>query len=219
MALDTKTPLKILVVDDHEVARTGLANLLTTPQIEVSGVLSNGADANAKLKEVSFDLVLLDVRMPQMDGLATLAQIRAEYPELPVVMLSTYDNPTYIARAAALGATDYIFKTTAHVSISAVLRHLASGQPPHPNSELVQVQKKMHDEVDRSKLPEGMALTTREAQVLRHISLGLSNKEIARSLKISVETVKEHVQNVLRKMKANDRTDAAVRGVRMGLLD
>ena len=77
----------------------------------------------------------------------------------------------------------------------------------------------MHEEVDLSKIPEELALTTREAQVLRHVALGLSNKEIARSLKISVETVKEHVQNVLRKMKANDRTDAAVRAVRMGLLD
>ena len=212
-------PLKILIVDDHEAAREGLANLLTTPHIEVSGVLSNGSDAVAKLRQEHFDAVLLDVRMPQKDGLATLAEIRVDYPDLPVVMLSTYDNPTYIARAAALGATDYIIKTTAHVSISAVLRHVASGQPPHPSSELIQLQKKMHEEVDLSKIPEEMALTTREAQVLRHVALGLSNKEIARSLKISVETVKEHVQNVLRKMKANDRTDAAVRAVRMGLLN
>ena len=212
-------PLKILVVDDHEVAREGLANLLSTPGTEVAGLVSSGAEAVKRLETEDFDVVLLDVRMPQKDGLSTLEEIRAEHADLPVVMLSTYDNPTYIARAAALGATDYIVKTTAHVSISSVLQSLASGDPPNPDSELVKIQQKMHDNVDASKIPKQLALTAREAQVLRHIALGLSNKEIARSLQISVETVKEHVQNVLRKMKANDRTDAAVRAVRMGLLD
>ncbi len=212
-------PIKILVVDDHEVAREGLANLLTTPQTQVAGMVSSGADAVERLATEEFDAVLLDVRMPQKDGLSTLEEIRSRHKALPVIMLSTYDNPTYIARAAALGATDYIVKTTAHVSISTVLHSLASGHPPDSDSALVQIQKKMHEAVDTNKIPDEIALTAREAQVLRHIALGLSNKEIARSLGISVETVKEHVQNVLRKMKANDRTDAAVRAVRMGLLD
>ena len=219
MVIDNGMPLKILVVDDHEVAREGLANLLTTPQIQVAGLVSSGPDAVQRLSEEDFDAVLLDVRMPQKDGLATLEEIRNRYHDLPVVMLSTYDNPTYVARAAALGATDYLVKTTAHVSISSVLRSLASGQPPSSDSVMVQLQRKMLEEVDKQKIPDGIPLTGREAQVLRHIALGLSNKEIARSLSISVETVKEHVQNVLRKMKANDRTDAAVRAVRMGLLD
>ena len=217
--LDNGMPLKLLVVDDHEVAREGLANLLTTPQIQVAGLVSSGSEAVERLSREQFDAVLLDVRMPQQDGLATLEEIRDKHQELPVVMLSTYDNPTYVARAAALGATDYIVKTTAHVSISSILRGLASGQPPGSDSVMVQIQRKMHEEVDKKKIPNEYPLTGREAQVLRHIALGLSNKEIARSLTISVETVKEHVQNVLRKMKANDRTDAAVRAVRMGLLD
>lgn len=212
-------PLKILVVDDHEVAREGLANLLSTPQTEVAGLVSTGSEAVELLGRERFDIVLLDVRMPQKDGLSTLEEIRNGHPDLPVVMLSTYDNPTYIARSAALGASDYIVKTTAHVSISTVLRSLASGESPNGDSELVKIQRKMHDSIDPASIPDEFALTSREGQVLRHIALGLSNKEIARSLAISVETVKEHVQNVLRKMKANDRTDAAVRAVRMGLLD
>jgi len=213
-------PLRILVVDDHEVARQGLANLLTTPQTIVASVASSGAEALELLQQGDrFDVILLDVRMPEEDGLATLEKIRALDHQIPVILLSSYDNPTYIARAAALGATDYILKTTPHVSVSKIIRSLAAGEPLHDDSELMRIKRKMLQDEDPSGIPQELALTTREAQVLRHVALGLSNKEIAFSLRISVETVKEHVQNLLRKMQANDRTDAAVRAVRMGVLD
>jgi DNA-binding NarL/FixJ family response regulator len=163
--------------------------------------------------------VLLDVRMPEVDGLRTLESIRELDTRLPVVILSAYDNLTYIARAVALGASDYLIKSRADGDVQSCLRRAVHNQAPPPASQMARVQRMMREEVDVNSLPDGFPLTVREAQVLRHVAFGLSNKEIARSLTISVETVKEHVQNILRKVNASDRTDAAVRAIQSGIVD
>jgi len=131
-------------------------------------------------------------------------------------MLSTYDNPTYMARAVALGANDYVLKGSSRDSILATIRAAAAGETPSKTGELERIASamKVRATVDDDDVP----LTQRETQVLRHVALGLSNKEIGRSLEISVETVKEHVQNVLRKIAVTDRTQAAVWAVRKGLV-
>jgi DNA-binding NarL/FixJ family response regulator len=211
--------LKVLIVDDHEVARVGISYLLQDRGHLVSGSVASGGEAAELLKNESFDVVLLDVRMPNEDGLATIELIRQSHKVLPIVMLSAYDNPTYVARAAALGANGYVLKSGSTHELDEALTRAANGDEPPPNSPLMRVRRMMREEVDVHTLPPAFPLTGREAQVLRHIALGLSNKEIARSLTISVETVKEHVQNVLRKISANDRTDAAVRAVKSGIVD
>lgn len=210
--------LKVLIVDDHEVARVGISYLLQGRGHLVSGSVATGGEAAALLKSESFDVVLLDVRMPNEDGLATTELIRQSHT-VPIVILSAYDNPTYVARAAALGANGYVLKSGSTHELDEALTRAANGDDPPPGSPLVSVRRMMREEVDVTTLPPAFPLTGREAQVLRHIALGLSNKEIARSLTISVETVKEHVQNVLRKISANDRTDAAVRAVKSGIVD
>ena len=210
--------VKVLVVDDHEVARLGISQLLRDSGFVVNDTTADGREVLAMLNTVGPDVVLLDVRMPGLDGLATLTAIRELYESLPVVMLSAYDNLTYIARAAALGASDYLIKSRVSEGILNCLQRAVRREAPLPISPMARVQRIMREEVDVTQLPGEFPLTSREAQVLRHIALGLSNKEIAKSLSISVETVKEHVQNILRKIKATDRTDAAVRAIQSGIV-
>lgn len=210
--------VKILIIDDQEVAREGLATLLKVPLIS-HAITSPGGDVIATIDDEQIDVVLLDVRMPQQDGLATLEKIRAAKPDLPVVMISAHDNPTYIARAVALGANDYLLKSDGQSRMTQALTDATEGNSLPEESNLRRIRQLMHRNAPTANVRDQLNLTPREIQVLRHIGLGLSNKEIASSLGISVETVKEHVQNILRKVGANDRTDAAVRAVRMGLVD
>ncbi|NLX97769.1 MAG: response regulator transcription factor [Rhodopirellula sp.] len=208
--------IRLLVADDHEVIRTGLASLLAGSDIEIVAEAANGKEAVQKAEEVKPDVVLLDIRMPDGDGLATLEKLRTKVPESRVVMLSTYDNPTYIARAVALGASDYVLKGSTREAIIDTITAAAQGESPSRSGELRRVAgaMKIRQVIDDDDVP----LTQRETQVLRHVALGLSNKEIGRSLEISVETVKEHVQNILRKIAVSDRTQAAVWAVRKGLV-
>lgn len=208
--------VRLLICDDHEVIRTGLASLLAGTDIQIIGEAANGKDALRLALKDKPDVILLDIRMPDGDGLSTLEKLRAKVPESKVVMLSTYDNPTYIARAVALGASDYVLKGSSRDDLIATLQAAAAGESPSRSGELKKIAgaMKTRQVVDDDDVP----LTQRETQVLRHVALGLSNKEIGKSLEISVETVKEHVQNILRKIAVSDRTQAAVWAVRKGLV-
>ncbi len=208
--------ITVLVADDHQVVRTGLASLFEDSDIEIIAEAANGAEAVEQTKQCNPDVVLMDIRMPDSDGLAALEQIRKESPDLPIVMLSTYDNPTYVARSVALGATDYVLKDSGRSELVEAIRRAATGEAPSEDSILHRIKATMsrrRDRVNRDEIP----LTNRELQVLRHVALGLSNREIGRSLGISIETVKEHVQNILRKIDASDRTQAAVWAIKKGL--
>lgn len=212
-------PTKVLIVDDHPVAREGMKAMISGAEIEVTGMASTGEEAVQVMTSQQFDVVLMDVRMHDKGGLSALDSMPQELRSVPIIMISGYDNPTYVARAAALGAADYLLKSTSRSNVmEAVRAAVRQSGPPHM-SLLGAMQVSMLQGLDHSKLPLDVSLTNRESQVLRHITLGLSNKEIALSLEISVETVKEHVQNILRKLHANDRTDAAVRAIRMGVVD
>jgi len=208
--------IRLLVADDHEVIRTGLASLLAGSDIEIVAEAANGKETITQAEKVRPDVILLDIRMPDGDGLSTLEKLRSKVPESRVVMLSTYDNPTYIARAVALGASDYVLKGSSREAIVNTITAAAAGESPSRSGELRRVAgaMKVRQVLDDDEVP----LTQRETQVLRHVALGLSNKEIGRSLEISVETVKEHVQNILRKIAVSDRTQAAVWAVRRGLV-
>lgn len=208
--------IKLLIADDHEVIRTGLASLLAGSNVEIVAQAANGKEAVRLAEQHRPDVILLDIRMPDGDGLATLEKLRAKVPEVRVVMLSTYDNPTYIARAVALGASDYVLKGSSREDLITTIEAAAAGESPSRAGELRRVAgaMKIRQVIDDDDVP----LTQRETQVLRHVALGLSNKEIGRSLEISVETVKEHVQNILRKIAVSDRTQAAVWAVRKGLV-
>lgn len=207
---------RLLIVDDHEVVRTGLVSLLEGTDLEVVGMAASGDEALQLARDLHPDVVLLDIRMAEMDGLSTLEELRQALPNCRVIMLSTYDNPTYIARANALGASDYLLKGSTREQLVGAINAVAAGDAPSSYGELRRVAGTM---ATRQKQEDAeISLTQRETQVLRHLALGLSNKEIGRSLSISIETVKEHVQHLLRKIDATDRTQAAVWAVRKGLV-
>jgi DNA-binding NarL/FixJ family response regulator len=207
--------IQMVVADDHEVVRSGLTSLLRGTDIEIIAEAGNGEEAIAAVQEHHPDVVLMDVRMPVTDGLTALEQIRSRHPDQRVVMISTYDNPTYVARSAALGADDFVLKGSSREELIRAIQRAAAGQGPADGTLMFNVKGTM---ARRREREDSIPLTNRELQVLRHVALGLSNREIGRSLGISIETVKEHVQNVLRKIDVGDRTQAAVWAVRRNLV-
>ena len=207
-------PIRLMICDDHEVLRTGLASLLAGTDIKIVAEAVTGKDALKVAQKEKPDIILLDVRMPDGDGMATLEKLRQKVPESKVIMFSIHDNPTYIARAVAWGASDYLLKGSSRNAIIATIKACAAGESPSPNGEL----KKIAATMKVKQAFDDVPLTPRESQVLRHVALGLSNMEIGKSLEISVETIKEHVQNILRKLAFSDRTQAAVFAVRKGLV-
>ena len=207
---------RILVADDHEVVRYGLRSLLAGTEIEIVAEASSGTEVMQVITEHKLDLVLLDVRMPEPDGLNVLGRLKLDFPDLPVLMLSTYDNPTYIARAVALGAAGYLLKGADRERILDAVRRAAAGESVWTREELRRVTGAMA--TPRLNANVEVPLTQRESEVLHQLALGLTNKEIATQLHISYETVKEHVQHILRKIGVSDRTQAAVWAVRKELV-
>lgn len=208
--------IKLLIVDDHEVVRAGLRRLVEGSDVEIVAEAASGAEAVRRAAESNPDLVLLDIRIPEGDGLDTLYRIKQEQPAVPVLMFSTFDNPTYIARAVALGASGYILKSRSREQLLDAIRKVASGKDAWTRDELRRVTGALA--TPRLSADIEVPLTQRESEVLRQLALGLTNKEIAAALHISYETVKEHVQHILRKVGVSDRTQAAVWAVRKGLV-
>lgn len=208
--------IKVLIADDHEVVRAGIRALVDDTEIKVVAEASSGEEAVQKTLKCDPDVVVLDVRMTDGDGLNALGRIKLDYPALPILMLSTYDNPTYVARAIALGANGYLLKTDKAERLLEAIRTVASGDAVWTRDELRRVTGALA--TPRMRNDVEVPLTERESEVLRQIALGLTNREIAMSLEISYETVKEHVQHILRKIGVADRTQAAVWAVRKGLV-
>jgi DNA-binding NarL/FixJ family response regulator len=207
--------IKVLVVDDHEVVRQGLASVFKDSPARIVGEAVNPDDAVKQARKLKPDVVLLDVRLGDKDGIEVIRRIRAAAPTARVVVLSGFDNPTYIARAVSAGAHDYVLKTAARDELVAAVTAAAEGTAPARSGQLRRMAGAM---ANREVPPDAnVPLTPRETQTLRLVAMGLSNKEIADALEISVETVKEHVQNMLRKISLNDRTQAAVWAIRHGL--
>jgi DNA-binding NarL/FixJ family response regulator len=154
--------------------------------------------------------------MPESDGMACLSKLKAEMPDIPVVIFTAHDNPTYIARAVALGAAGYLVKSASQAELISAVQQVATGVTLWNRENLRRVSGPLTNSRPTNDLE--VPLTKRESEVLKQLALGLSNKEIAQALSISYETVKEHVQHVLRKLGVSDRTQAAVWAVRKGLV-
>jgi len=207
--------IHVLVVDDHAIVRQGLASVFKDSGVRIVGEAEDADEAVRLARKLQPDVVLLDVRLNSVDGLDAIRTIHAAAPNTRVVVLSAFDSNTYIARAISAGAHDYQMKTASRQELIDAVTHAAQGTPPSRSGEF----RRMATSMLNKTVPEDIEvpLTPRETQVLRLVALGLSNQEIADPLSISIETVKEHVQNLLRKLSVGDRTQAAVWAIRHGL--
>jgi DNA-binding NarL/FixJ family response regulator len=204
---DPKT--RILLVDDHAVVREGLVSLLQRQgDLLVVAEAADGASAIRLYRQHRPDLVVLDLRLPDMDGVEVTAAIRAEFPQARLLVLSSFDGDEDIYRALKAGARAYVLKDSTREELLAAVRTVAAGQ----RSLSAAVAERLAERVT------GSELTARELAVLRQIVSGRSNKQIASALSISEGTVKTHVKSILAKLGVGDRTEAAVLALRRGLV-
>ena len=200
---------RILVVDDHAVVREGLVSLLQRQSdLQVVAEASDGASAIRLYRQHQPDMVVLDLRLPDLDGAEVTAAIRAEFPQARLLVLSSFDGDEDIYRALKAGARAYVLKDSTREELLAAVRTVAAGQRRIPPA----VAERLAERV------EGSELTARELAVLRQIVSGRSNKQIAKVFAISEGTVKTHVKSILAKLDVADRTEAAVAALRRGLV-
>jgi DNA-binding NarL/FixJ family response regulator len=211
-----QSKIRLLLADDHEVLRSGVKAMLAGTEIKVVAEATTGQAAVKSALEHAVDVVLLDARMPDGDGVTALGRIKLDKPDLAVLMFSAYDNPTFVARAVALGASGYLLKGCSRDALLDAIRRAAVGESIFTREDL----RRMTGALATPRLAADVEvpLTRRESEVLVQLAKGATNKEIAKVLQISYETVKEHVQHTLRKIGVNDRTQAAVWAVRKGLV-
>jgi DNA-binding NarL/FixJ family response regulator len=209
--------VSLLIVEDQPVVLSGLEALLTQVGIKIIGTAGTMAEAVSLGTSTKADVVLLDIRLPDGDGLSALARIKGERPALPVLVYSGYDNPAFAARAVALGAAGYLLKGVPKDDLVTAIRRAATGESLWTRDELRRVSGSLSP--PRNSYDIDVPLTRREIEVLTRIVSGHTNKRIADELTISYETVKEHVQHLLKKIGVTDRTQAAVWAVRTGILE
>ncbi len=206
--------LKIIIADDHPVVRRGLTLTINAEKdMLVAGEAQNGAEALALLKQHKPDVVLMDLQMPEMNGVEALKRIRAEYPDLPVLILTSFGDDAHVYPALRAGASGFLLKEMSGDDLVAAIRGAAQGKPQlHPD-----IAKRL---MARAPMPDDPfeSLTERERGILKLLAKGKSNKEIAGELSLTEMTVKGYVSDLFAKLGVNDRTQAALMAVRYGLV-
>jgi DNA-binding NarL/FixJ family response regulator len=211
-----QTSYSVLLIDDHAIWREGVKSMLEDSEFRVIGEAGSGKEGVVQVEDLKPDLVLLDIRMAGGDGLDALHSIKTKNLRSAVVMLTTYDNPTYMARAVSGGASGYLLKGIAREEFLKSLRSVVAGDMLISKDELVRSLRSVSDAGAASgDLIE--PLTQREQEVLRLLSTGLNNREIATILFIGDSTVKTHVEHIIGKLGVSDRVQAAVWAARNGL--
>jgi NarL family two-component system response regulator LiaR len=209
--------IRVVLVDDHAIVRQGLRALLSRDDIEIVGEASCGPDAVELARETQPDVMLLDIRMKDGDGLQCLPQIKAVAPNTRVIMLTTYANPGYLARSIRDGAVGYLSKEVDPTQVIKAVRAVAAGEELIDRELLRAALASSVDESVPSPEPTELPieeLSEREVDVLRLVAAGLSNAAIADTLHVSVSTVKTHIRHILEKLHVTDRTQAALWAVR-----
>jgi DNA-binding NarL/FixJ family response regulator len=213
----TAPPSRLIIADDHELARTGLRGMLTgQPDLLVVGEAATGHEAIALCRRLRPDLALMDVRMPDVDGLAATRVIKRDTPGTAVVIVTMHENPEYLLEALRAGAAGYVLKDATHAEVLKTVRRVLEGEvlltPEVASRLLVRLVREK-----RPSPEQAVHLTSRELVVLRLVAQGWTNREIAAELHLSAGTVKVHVERILAKLGVAHRTQAAVRAVEMGL--
>lgn len=227
---------RLVIADDHDLVRDGLHLVLSRePDLEVVGEASDGREAVEICRRLSPDMVLMDVRMPDMDGLEATREIKAEQPSVSVLIVTTYENPDYLFEAVKAGAAGYVLKDASKGELVNAVRRVLGGESPFDQDLAARLLQRLAVEspLPPEPSPEPSArlsvrpnrevwrtggLTPRELEVLELLAQGKSNPDIAVDLVISRATVKVHVERIIRKLGVSDRTQAVVRGIEMGLI-
>jgi len=209
---------RLLIADDHELARAGLRAMLAAERgFEIVAEARNGSEAVALTKRLRPDLALMDMRMPELDGLAATRVIKDECPRTAVVIITNHANPDYLFEALKAGAAGYVLKEASQREVVLAVRQVLRGESLL-NAELAtKLLERLARQPTEAAVPADR-LTTRERDVLRLLAQGKTNREIATELFVSVGTVKIHVEHIISKLGVSDRTQAAVRAVELGLL-
>ncbi len=202
--------IRIMAVDDHPLLRQGIVGLVADqPDMAVVAEASNGREAIHQFRTHRPDVTLMDVQMPEMNGVDAIIAIRGEFHEARIIVLTTYVGDVQVVRAIKAGASGYLLKNSLHRDLLDTIRAVHSGKKAMSPEASFQLAEHATDDV----------LTPAEIRVLKLIAGGNANKEIAAQLSLSEETVKSQVRNILSKLGANDRTHAAIIGVRRGIIE
>lgn len=209
MTQEGKSVIRILIVDDHPVVCSGLANMLRgQANFEVGGSASNGERALALVQDDHFDVMLLDLRMPGMDGYAVLQKLKEVRSAPRVIVLTSFEKEENIYRAIRAGAQGYLLKDTSEDEMITAIRNVAAGERYIPRDVAARLADRMLRE----------DLTPRELEVLELLAQGCTNKQIAGTLNISDHTVRTHVNNIMDKLQVSDRTEAVANALRKGVI-
>jgi DNA-binding NarL/FixJ family response regulator len=204
-----KYAIKVLIVDDHPVVRTGLRTMLESEDnISVTGMAESAKEAFLEVQRVKPDVVLMDLRMPEMDGTEAIIELRRIQPDIRIVVLTNYETDGDILRALQAGAMGYLLKSTPQAEIVRAVEMVHDNQRCVPPN----IAKRLSETIGRVELSQ------RELEVLTCVAMGKSNKEIAEQLFISDKTARNHVASCLVKLSANDRTEAATTAIKRGII-
>ncbi len=203
-------PIRILAVDDHPIVREGIAGLIAIQSdMVLAGEACDGREAIQQFRTLRPDVTLMDLQMPEMNGLEALIAIRNEFPAAKVIMLTTYKSDTHIIRALKAGAQGYLLKNTLHKELLATIRAAHAGKKTLSPEASLEIAEHVTDD----------ALTPAEISVLRLIAAGNANKQIADELSTTEESVKSRVKSILSKLGANDRTHATTIALKRGIIE
>ena len=207
---DASPRIRILAVDDHALVREGIAVLVETqPDMTLVGEASTGREAIQQFRTHRPDITLMDLQMPEMNGVDAIVAIRGEFPDAKMIVLTTYQGDVQILRALKAGAQGYLLKNAFHKELIETIRAVHAGKKALSSEASYEIAEHATDD----------ALTPAETNVLRLIAAGNANKQIADQLSITEETVKSRVKNILSKLGANDRTHAAMIGIKRGIIE
>lgn len=215
--------IRILLVDDQSIVREGLSSLLQTQaDLEVVGEAENGQVAVEKAIALKPHIILMDIRMPIMDGIAAIRILQEQAPEIKILVLTTFDEDRYVAQAMSYGAQGYLLKDTPSSELAQAIRSVNQGYTQMGPGLFAKAMASSPEQADIKSLtttPELEQLTAREKEVLQLIATGYSNREIAAELYITERTVKNHVNSILRSLDLRDRTQAAIFAYQHFLVD
>lgn len=215
---------RIIIADDHELARLGLRTMLQPePDLSVVAEAATGREAVELSRQLQPDLVLMDIRMPDLDGLVATRSIKEELPRTSILIVTLSEDPDYLLEALRVGAAGYVLKDASRREVVTAVRQVLNGESPLDPKLAAQLIRRLAGQgapKDAASQParHGDELTQRELDVLRLVAEGKTNAEIAHALFVSVGTVKVHVERIINKLGVSDRTQAAVRGVELGYM-